>query len=672
MTTTPAFRAARAGTIALALLLLAGAALDPSKLVALYSYPGGHRLGSMLVYLPLWLAGFAAGCYVLLQRRGSGFFVTLGVLVLSAMVARFAASLVSVIGAIPAWSTVRFVAWSTGFTGLFVGLLGWPAAIPAWLMLRRETPGPAGKPVPELTVLAAFAGIGGLLLLSRAWWTHSPVGYAFGEGWWFVAPTAEAGVVGGLLGLGAFLAGVHVTAPRLAQGPHRSRAFLGAWMAGVCGGLGLGLAQSVLALFASGPADSLGSDRWVLPATLLRLALGLSYGATIGLVAATALIALPVSLRAPRLAKSPAAAVTTMALFSLLTMPPTAPMPVAATTTADQLPRLSVSAPAIVDDRGSHVLLRGANLDLPLTEDDLQKLAAKGANVARLGISWALLEPTPGVWDTGYLARIREAVDWAEDAGIYTVLNLRQDRAPTGLYATWGRLAGEFAGESAVAGFDLMNEPATGEQPPLTSSLLLGKDYAEAIAAIRAAERAARGFPHLIFFQPSALWSELGFDAAPPPGFSPDPNLVFAPHPAPDSTLVAPERGLALAARMAGRYGSALWIGDWAGDPRRHAAAEDEGLIGGAVRATADPPASRAYPRAAPGRLTSLWSGAERRGLRLSGTGGGGHCDLDVWVPGEERPAVASTGITSIAFREVPGGWRISGCPAGDYRLELV
>ncbi|HEX8005454.1 MAG TPA: cellulase family glycosylhydrolase, partial [Trebonia sp.] len=258
--------------------------------------------------------------------------------------------------------------------------------------------------------------------------------------------------------------------------------------------------------------------------------------------------------------------------------------------------------------------------------------------------------------------------------GIYTVLNLLQDRVPTGLYATWGRLAGEFAAEPAVAGFDLMNEPAPGEQPPLTSSLLLGRDYAEAIAAIRAAESAARGFPHLIFFQPSALWSELGFDAAPPPGFSADANLVFAPHPPPDSTLVSIQRGLAMSARMAGRYRAALWIGEWSGDPRRYATAEDEGLIGGAFRVVEGQPAvlSRAYPRAAPGRLTALWSGTERRGLRLSGTGGGGNCDLDVWVPGEERPAVASTGISSVAFREVTGGWRISGCPSGDYRLELV
>ncbi|GAA0981690.1 hypothetical protein GCM10009555_050250 [Acrocarpospora macrocephala] len=670
MRTTPAFRAARAGTIVLALLLLAGVALDPSKVVDLSSYPGSYRLGSMLIYLPLWLAGFAAGCIILLRRK-SGFFVTLGVLVLSAMVARFAASLVSVIGTVPAWSTVRFVAWSTGFTGVYAGLLGWPAAIPAWLILRREKPGPATRPVPELTVMAAFAGVGGLLLLSRAWWTHSPLGYAFGDGWWFIAPTAEAGVVGGLAGLGVFLAVVHVAAPRLARGQSRLPTFVGGWLACVCGGLGLGAAQSLLALFASDPVDDLGSDLWAIPAALLRLSLGVSYGATIGLVAAIALIALPASLRAPRMIKP---AVATMALLSLLTVDPLpSPLPVAATTTADELPRLSVSAPAIVDGRGRQVLLRGANVELPLTRDDFRDLAEQGANVARLGISWSRLEPTPGVWDTGYLARIREAVGWAEAHDLYTVLNLRQDRAPTGLYATWGRLAAEFASASAVAGFDLMDEPATGEQPPLTSSLLLGRDYAEAITAIRAAERAARGFAHLIFFQPSVLWAELGFDAAPPPGFSADPNLVFAPHPPTRSTLVSARRGLAQAARMASRYDAALWIGEWSSEPSGYASAEDEGLVGGAFRVGYRPAVlSRAYPRATPGRLTALWSGTERRGLRLAGTGGNGRCDLDVWVPGAERPAIASTGISSVASRRVPGGWRISGCPSGDYRLELV
>ncbi|GIH29322.1 hypothetical protein Aph01nite_76320 [Acrocarpospora phusangensis] len=672
MTMIPAFRAARAGTVTLALLLLAGAALDPSKLVALYSYPGGHRLGSMLVYLPLWLGGFAVGSYVLGRRRGSGFLVTVGVLVASAMFARFAASLVSVIGALPAWSTVRFVAWSTGFTGVFAGLLGWPAAIPAWLILRREKPGQPARPVPELTIMAAFTGVAGLLLVSRAWWTHSPLGYAFGQGWWFIAPTAEAGVIGGLVGLAVFLAFVHVAGARLAHAPGRSGTFAGAWLACVCGGLGLGMAQSVLALFASGPADSLGSDLWVLPATLLRLALGVSYGAAVGLVAATALVALPARLRGPRAARL-AAAVLLLGPLTVEPVPPATPSLVAAAT-GDGMPRLSVSAPAIVDDRGRQVLLRGVNLDLPLTEGDLGDLAASGANVVRLGISWSRLEPTPGVWDTAYLDSVKAAVGWAESYGVYTVLNLRQDRAATGLYATWGRLAAEFASRPAVAGFDLMNEPPIGAQPPLTSSLLLGRDYAEAVTAIRSAERAAGGFPHLIFFQPSVLWSELGFDAAPPPGFSADANLVFAPHPPAGSPLVSIRRALAMSARMASRYGAALWIGEWSGDPGQYAVAEDAGLLGGALRAGETRPAelSRAYPRATPGRLTGLWSDARRRGLRLSGTGGGGTCDLDVWVPGEERPSAASTGISSVAFREVPGGWRISGCPSGDYRLELV
>ena len=52
--------------------------------------------------------------------------------------------------------------------------------------------------------------------------------------------------------------------------------------------------------------------------------------------------------------------------------------------------------------------------------------------------------------------------------------------------------------------------------------------YGRAVASIRQAERAASGVAHLILFEPSALFSATG--SGPPPSFSRDPNLVYAPH----------------------------------------------------------------------------------------------------------------------------------------------
>lgn len=720
-----ALRAAGAGSALLTALLLALNAADPTGLLAPGPIEGG-----------LTVTAFLGASYLL--RRG--FLATWGLVVLAAVAGRF-------LGTVPQGEGPLTTAWATGFTGVYLGFLCWPAAIPAWIVTRRSRPA-RGRPAPEFTLMAAFAACGGLLVLGHPWWTHSPVGYAFGGGWWFFAPTPDAGVVGGVLGLAVFLAVVHLASARLAAGPGR---FVGCWLACVCGGLFLGFAQTVTALFAYGPADALTTDLWPLFALVIRLAVGVSYGAVIGLFAATATVLLPGRKRA----LAPALALA-MALS-----------PDAA----------ALAGPAITDAQGRQILLRGVGVDQlvdywsgdstketvrPLTEADFGQMAAMGFSVVRLAVSWSLLEPVPGTLDGGYVARIRRAVDQAAAHDMVTVIDLHQDAwgrgvvAPMGstcplgttpltggdgapgwatpfdgsrrcaflrrelapvvsraftdfyadrdgiqsrLVATWGRLAREFATSTAVAGFELMNDPGLGETPPLTSSAALGRFYARAVASIRAAERAAGGHRHLIFFEPADLWS-------PWPGFARDPALVLTVKP--DNLPIDPGRAVALAARMAERYGTPLWTNAW-GEGRlgAYAKAEDDALIGGAFwvwkRACGDPElfgagaatagnlmvvdcatgaeiapspsvtkaVSRAYPRAVPGRLASVSSDPERRHLRLTGTGGTGQCDLDVWAPGAARPAVTSSGISGVRFREVPGGWRISGCPAGDFTLEL-
>ncbi|MEU5864269.1 cellulase family glycosylhydrolase [Nonomuraea sp. NPDC047529] len=412
----------------------------------------------------------------------------------------------------------------------------------------------------------------------------------------------------------------------------------------------------------------------------------------------------------------------------------------------------------------------------PLTEADFAGMERMGFNVIRLALSWSALEPRPGHYDPAYLARISWAVETAARHGMRTVIDMHQDawgkgvdaapgttcrngspmhgwdgaptwadrfdgaprceftgrdispavaRAFTNFYqdrdgiqtrlvAAWGMLAERFANEPMVAGYDLLNEPGFGEAPPITSGVLLGRYYDRAIKAIRAGER--RGFPHLIFFEPSVLWSGLGFEVSVPKDFTDDRLLVFAPHLYNESitidqgtgvTVTSIERGFELASRAARYYGAGLWSGEWGwfGDPAsapiaRYTDQEDRHRIGGAfwvwkqscgdAHADTDsrtggnlmiedcatgkdlpPPAeyvaelSRPYPRSAPGRLTGLTS--DRASLTARGEGSG--CGLDVWFPGNARPSVHGTGLKDVAARQAPGGWRITGCTTGPYDL---
>ncbi|GAA0474371.1 hypothetical protein Aca07nite_62650 [Actinoplanes capillaceus] len=421
----------------------------------------------------------------------------------------------------------------------------------------------------------------------------------------------------------------------------------------------------------------------------------------------------------------------------------------------------------------------------PLTGADFEQMAAMGFNVIRLGMSWSRLEPARGTFDESYLQQIRAAVAEAKAHGIYTVLDMHEDAwgnaiarpaeqcgggttpargwdgapawatitdgtahceflardlAPavatafgnfytdrdgiqSELLRTWAFVAKAFANEPAVAGYDLLNEPGIGANPPISSGLLLGRYYDAAITAIRQAEQAAGGHTHLAFFEPSVLWSGLGFDAAPAPGFTGDRQVVFAPHPYSESismdqglglTIASIERNLATSARAARAYGAALWFGEWGwfGDPavdgakvRRLAAAQDRLGAGGAfwvwrqgcgspetgagattsgnlvavdcrTGASAPPPEgfarplSRAYPRALPGRLDSLTSDPDG-GLRFTATADGepANCQVDIWVPGGAMPRLTTTGITDLSSKQVTGGWRVSGCARGAYTV---
>ena len=415
----------------------------------------------------------------------------------------------------------------------------------------------------------------------------------------------------------------------------------------------------------------------------------------------------------------------------------------------------------------------------PLTEDDFIRIAAQGFNVVRLNLSWSALEPERGEFDAGYVERVTEAVGWAKQHGVRVVLDMHQDSwfngateegtvcrpgtdpmwgydgapawatitdaaprcqfqgrdiSPAGnrafqhfyfdtdgvqdaLVETWGRLAEVFADEPTVAGYDLLNEPGFGETAPVTTSLLLGRYYDRAIEAIRAA-----GAPQIVFVEPSILWSGLGFDSGPTPGFTDDRNIVFSPHLYAESLtmdrslgippIVGMDRQFVLAQRVADEYGAPLWSGEygyWGDDADvvdrlvRYADAEDANRLGSAYwvwkQACGDPQngigptgnglmvqdcetgdddprddllriLTRAYPRSAPGVLTKLV--ADGATVELAGTAEQPGCRLEVWVPGDAEPDVQTTGLTDVASAAVPGGWIITGCAEGDYTLSTV
>ncbi|MGB0101811.1 MAG: cellulase family glycosylhydrolase [Nocardioides sp.] len=471
------------------------------------------------------------------------------------------------------------------------------------------------------------------------------------------------------------------------------------------------------------------------------------------------------------------------------------------------LPRLYATngrAAAIRNDRRAEVLLRAVNVNqlaeyyqanpdleptIALTKRDFRQIAKHGFNSVRLLVSWSRLEPTPGAYDTDYVAEIREAVGWAERYGLYVVLDMHQDAygvavdtplgtvcpagthpnngwdgapawatitdgestctpgerevAPavthawqhfyddtdgvqTHLVETWGRLARDFARNTTVAGFDLLNEPGFGLNPIGGNTTTdLGRFYRRAIAAIRAGERRGGGFSHIVFWEPSVLWSAGASRSVPDPGFTRDKNLVFAPHIYAESlSSDSIAEGFAAARAVAQRHGVTVWGGEWGFWPERpvdasdrierYAAAEDSARWGGAwwswKQACGDPhvvnrpggapdpvsgslnrfscpeqvndgidPAfgdvlSRPAPRAVPGKITRLTSDGRVGRLDLQGKhqAGAKRCSLRVFVP--ERFADASVrtrGIKHLQRRDRLGNVVLRGCVSDSFRLRV-
>jgi len=422
----------------------------------------------------------------------------------------------------------------------------------------------------------------------------------------------------------------------------------------------------------------------------------------------------------------------------------------------------------------------------PLKRADFDRIAALGLNSVRLLVTWSRLEPQPGVHNEAYLAEIRQAVGWARDAGLKVVLDMHQDAwgkyiatkpgeqcplllspsigwdgapewatkthgqstchiavrelAPAVLaawqafwdneagirdrfVATWGWLAGSFADDPAVVGYDILNEPGWGED--YSRNLYGGRAamYRGALAAIRAAERPDAH--KLVFFEPFSLWSAWPSEVT--YRWTDDANVVYAPHIYVGSitldTVVFGKETVPLRsgfdnARTEAAYlgRTPVWVGEWGwfgGEStywNRFAALEDEYQFSSAMwqyrQACGDPhgfggsptgtppttsnglvllrcgdaaqPAGvetglntqaaamlgRPYPRAYPGTATFTADVAARR-LTVNGSAAAGTQPLEVWVPGAARPTLTTTGLQALSRTRVSGGWIVRGTPKG-------
>jgi endoglycosylceramidase len=227
-----------------------------------------------------------------------------------------------------------------------------------------------------------------------------------------------------------------------------------------------------------------------------------------------------------------------------------AAVPASAGAAADPL---AVEGGRLFDGRGRAIVLHGVNVVYKLapytpdfTRADARRLRGWGMNAIRLGVSWRALEPTRGVLDAGYAARVRRLVRLAGTEGLWVLVDMHQDlwserfsgngapdwatlddgqpfvatpfpygylqpavgRSFTSFWSNRDGIRSEYvrayaglarllAHEDAVMGYDAMNEPACeitaapcGVPPqPAAATQYLLPFYRELVPALRAADR---------------------------------------------------------------------------------------------------------------------------------------------------------------------------------------
>jgi aryl-phospho-beta-D-glucosidase BglC (GH1 family) len=143
-----------------------------------------------------------------------------------------------------------------------------------------------------------------------------------------------------------------------------------------------------------------------------------------------------------------------------------------------------------------HRIPGAANVDYALpTHAEFDFLLSKNLTLVRLPFKWERLQPIrSGPLDRTYLGYIRAAVAKAAARGMKIVLDCHNyggygtDKIGGGVVTdanfadVWSRLAEVFAGNSAIAGYDIMNEPSN--MPSLNSWPAAAQDAINAIRAV--------------------------------------------------------------------------------------------------------------------------------------------------------------------------------------------
>lgn len=290
--------------------------------------------------------------------------------------------------------------------------------------------------------------------------------------------------------------------------------------------------------------------------------------------------------------------------------------------------------------------------------------------------------------------------------------------------AMLAHVAGSFAPDDAVAGIDVMNEPGALNEDQAAA---LSRLYERAVEAIRIAEDEAGAEPHLVLFEPPALWSSVG--SGPPPPFAHDGQVVYAPHIYTGGFTNGPigSGAFETALEEARTFGGVpVLSGEWGADPAR-AGPEGDGYFldhqrlqdSYGVSATlwtwrescGDPhkieahrndevpevwglfdvdcrtnevegrrtalveDLRRGWVRAAPGTLAETAWDPDTGELTASGSGAEPGIDLLAWMPCESPGDVEVAAIEGLGAPEVvagPGGGCVLTAPAEGDRWSLA
>jgi endoglucanase len=184
-----------------------------------------------------------------------------------------------------------------------------------------------------------------------------------------------------------------------------------------------------------------------------------------------------------------------------------------------------------------------------ITTADLDKIRALGMNVIRMPFWWANVETLSGAWRADAFDRMDWTVSNAWQRGIYTIIDFHgipggqtgnqdtgqqnqnaywtstSDQAQTAMI--WSNVAAHFVGNPAVAGYDLVNEPAGAP-----SQLAIWYMYTNLYQVVRSVDP-----DHICIME--GAWSGTGtngeslnwqWDVLPPPSMFSWSNVVYSMH----------------------------------------------------------------------------------------------------------------------------------------------